>query len=532
MRRIDPNRVEATSKAVRARTPIRCDDDDVDHHRNAPTPDAACLYGLVGEIAAAGSATTEANRFAVALNALTWLGCCFGRGPYLPIGNTFHHPRLFALHVGRSGRGRKGDAVSVVHRIDKAVRENWPERAPHVHRGGRSSREGLAFLIHDGFMEGKKPVEPIHDKRLWIIESEFANVLQQTKRDGNTLSAALRDCWDGVTIKPATKSNRISATDPHISLSAAVTPTELVSLIQARELSNGFANRFLTIYADREQLLSFPQPTPNGEVDRLAGRVAEVLRIAGAHRWVDKDVTPMSLSPGAAKRYDALYRGELNRYDFGPLISGLLERRAPVLLRLAMIFALTDGSMHIEPRHIDAGFAWVRFWTDSVRFIFRSGAAELLQREVASTALRIVEFLADGRKSRRQINADCFHGKLSKDQLDAAIAELLQATPPVILREEEPRRDGPGSPTTFYSLAENSANRAKREQRRGSLPGDEPGELSELSELSVRAAATEATSVRSLRSVREPTKQLETLAGTHDSLISLSSPTEDDVGAI
>ncbi|MEQ1854785.1 MAG: hypothetical protein ABMA01_24720, partial [Chthoniobacteraceae bacterium] len=105
----------------------------------------------------------------------------------------------------------------------------------------------------------------------------------------NLLSSALRDCWDGVPIKPATKSNRISASNPHVGLSAAVTSGELLSLIAARELSNGFANRFLTIFSERTRLLSFPQATEQAVVDGLAERVANVLRFAGADRWVDHD---------------------------------------------------------------------------------------------------------------------------------------------------------------------------------------------------------------------------------------------------
>ena len=42
------------------------ENEPVDNHRNAPRPDQACLYGLVGEVSAAGSDTTEANPFAVA----------------------------------------------------------------------------------------------------------------------------------------------------------------------------------------------------------------------------------------------------------------------------------------------------------------------------------------------------------------------------------------------------------------------------------------------------------------------------------
>ena len=281
--------------ALKSRRAERDDGEEPDNHRNAPNADPACLYGLIGDIARAGSDTTEANPFAVALNALAYLGCCLGRGPYLAVGNTYHHARLFTMHIGRSGCGRKGDAVSLLHRLDMALRRLAPDLAPQVHRGGLSSREGLACLIHDGYQEGKKVVEPIHDKRLWVIESEFANVLHQTKRDGNTLSSALRDAWDGVSIKPATKSNRVSATDPHISLSAAVTQSELLSLIEARELSNGFANRFLTIVAERTRLLPFPKATDQAVVDGLAHRIAEILRFAGADRYADRDATRLEL---------------------------------------------------------------------------------------------------------------------------------------------------------------------------------------------------------------------------------------------
>ena len=88
-------------------------------HRCAPEADSACLYGLIGDVARAGSDGTETNAYAIAANFLTYLSCAIGRGVYLPIGNTRHHARLFCLHIGRSGRGRKGDAVSLVLRIDR-----------------------------------------------------------------------------------------------------------------------------------------------------------------------------------------------------------------------------------------------------------------------------------------------------------------------------------------------------------------------------------------------------------------------------
>jgi len=301
--------IEATARAVPDAPVAEPDHEAPDNHRNAPRPDPACLYGLVGDVARAGGDTTEANPYAVAANFIAFMSCAVGRGPYMAVGNTWHHARQFMLHIGRSGRGRKGDAVSLIGRIEHSLRALSRDAAPQVHRGGLSSREGLVYLIHDGYTEGKTEVEAIQDKRLLVIESEFANVLHQSKREGNTLSAALRDCWDGVSMKPATKSSRLWATDPHVSLIGAVTPSELLGLMASRELTNGFANRFMMFWAERTKMLAFPRSTPQDAVDTLAKRAHEVLEFCGAERWAEHDHMRVELSPDARKRYEVLYMG-------------------------------------------------------------------------------------------------------------------------------------------------------------------------------------------------------------------------------
>ena len=483
---------------------------EVDHHRNAPRPDPACLYGLVGDVARAGSGTTEANAYAVALNFLVYLGAAVGRGTYMQVGNTWHHARGFGLHVGRSGRGRKGDAASLVHRIDKAIRALDEQTAPQVHRGGLSTREGLALLIHDGWTQGKEEVPPIHDKRLCVFESEFANVLAQGKRDGNTLSSALRDCWDGVSIRPATKSSRVWATDPHVGLMAAVTPSELRALMAARELTNGFANRFLIVWAERTQMLPFPQATPQGVINDLAQRTAEVIEFAGGLRPVDRDVHRVTLTAAAQGLYARLYGAELNDQSDGELIAALLERRAPVLLRLAMLFALSDLTREVDVHHVEAALAWIKYWRESVKFIFTSAMDEAGVAETSEATEKIVEFLrSKGKATRKQITIECFQSHATKARIDAALDELLTATPARIVVETVARPKGnPGSPTKFYALAANCANSADSGHRRGLQPDCESRELSKPSELS-------STTVCTVRTVREPSNQPQTLASAH-----------------
>lgn len=455
-------------------TRVLNDDVFVDTHRNAPRPEPACLYGLVGDVAQAGSNNTEANPFAIAAAMLAYLGAAVGRGPYMPIDDDWNHARLFMVHVGRSSRGRKGTAKKLIYRINNAVKTLDEYLVPQVHQGGLSTREGLALMIHDGYKDGKNEVPAIEDKRLLVVESEFANILHQSKRDGNTLSAALRDAWDGTSIRPAVKTCRVWATDPHIGIIGDVTPSELRELMHKRELTNGFANRFIFFWAEGDKVLPFPQYTPKDVVETLADRVAQVLRFAGADRHVDKDVMRMEFSTEAASLYARLYRGELRDRSAGEHITGLLDRRAPVLLRLAMLFALTDQTNVIEVAHVNAALAWVRYWVDSAKFIFQSSVDEAGAAATTEMAHRIITYLtAHGQATRTELSKGCFGGHVSKAALDKALDELITASPPAIEVETVPRPNGqPGSPSKVYKpcatpaqlvSTANSANSAEHE---------------------------------------------------------------------
>jgi hypothetical protein len=446
--------------------------------RNAPVPDPACLYGLVGDIALVGSQNTEANPYAVAASAIAYLGAAMGRGPYFPIGDDLHHARLFLLHVGRSGLGRKGTAKKLVKRIHEALKAKDELLAPQVHSGGLSTREGLAMLIHDGYKDGKTDVPAIVDKRLLVIESEFANVLHQSKRDGNTLSSGLRDAWDGTSIQPAVKTSRVWATDPHISFIGDITPSELLEVMSKREMTNGFANRFIFFYAEGNKVNAFPQPTPDNVVEALADRVAQVLRYAGADNHGSNNVLRMELSPDAASVYDGLYGGELSDRSGGERIVALLVRRAPMLLRLAMLFALTDQTHIIGVDHINAALAWVRYWVDSVKFIFGAHTNPGTSNTKPTITQRIVDHLtAHGPTTRSDLVKNCFGKHITKAELDLALNELLSTTPPRIQGTTQPPPNGQGGhPVTVYSLVPpaptaSSANTANCANSANSAPG-------------------------------------------------------------
>ena len=110
-----------------------------------------------------------------------------------------------------------------------------------------------------------------------------------------------------------------------------------------------------------------------------------------------------------------------------------MHRAAPYLLRMAMLFALSDLSETIEPRHLEAALAWVRYWRESVKFIFNDAQEEAEQAKTCDKAERLYQWLKARSKpvTRTEITNDCF-AKRGGSDVDKAIDTLLRDTPPRI----------------------------------------------------------------------------------------------------
>jgi hypothetical protein len=285
---------------------------------------------------------------------------------------------------------------------------------------------------------------------------------------------------------------------------------ELRDLLAKRELSNGFANRFLMIWSERAKVMPFPQATPQDEVDALADQVIKVLKFSGANRPVETDKDQMHLTAEARRKYGLLYQGELNQDTGSPLVTTLLERRAPMLLRLAMLFALCDSTHEVDVRHIDAAMAWIRYWSDSVRFVFASAEDEAQAAQVSEASEKIIAFLGQrDRATRTEISRDCFVGHAKAADIDAALDELLTASPPAIVVTPVPRpKTNPGAATKYYSLVAKSAKSANCEDSRGFAGDPDDANSCEICEIS-------PTSFRTLRTVRSTDDPTESRAKPH-----------------
>lgn len=242
------------------------------------------LYGILGEIAAAGSAHTEAVPATLAINTLARFCAVVGRDPYITIGDDYRSLRLFVLIIGPTGVGRKGTSAQLPERIFRGVEEclrSWrPSLLPLRYETAVSSGEGLVWMTRDPIVKGDELIdEGVADKRVLLEISEFAGTLAQMKRETSTLTAVLRDAFDGRRLATPNKNNPCFATGAHFVTIGHITREELTALLSTTDVMNGFANRFMMVYSARNKRVHEPQPTQPEVVNNFAHRIAHAVKL-------------------------------------------------------------------------------------------------------------------------------------------------------------------------------------------------------------------------------------------------------------
>lgn len=348
-----------------------------------PVMPASALPELVADIVRAACASSEAHPVAVAVNVLALFCTAVGRTAFQRIGDSVIHCRPYALVVGKSAKARKGTAEvtarEVARRTDAILRKRSGARLVlRVHAGGLSTGEGIAHAIRDAVeadeKTGKGGDDGVRDKRLLVIEPEFANVLAQVKRDGNTLSATIRNMWDGRDLEPLTKTSRTRASRPHVCIVGHITGHELVEKTTENDTANGLLNRFVLLYVQRPKLVPLPQPTPTALLDELAERLADAIEYATGGDPLGNDTHEVQLSPEAEEVWCELYPAITRDRDG---LAGSLTARTEVYARmLAMVFALMAQRSYIEPADLLAAVDWVDYWAASIEYVFRRDGGE------------------------------------------------------------------------------------------------------------------------------------------------------------
>ena len=395
---------------------------------------------LVQAIAQASCASSEAHPVAVAANVLALFCCAIGRGPFQRIGDGIVHARPFFLIVGKSGKARKGTAEltprEIFRRADAVFRQRHQSTDRlRIHAGGLSTGEGVAYAVRDprepDEKTGKGGDLGIKDKRLMVIESEFTNVLDQAKREGNILSPTIRNLWDGRDIEPLTKTSQLTATRPHIVIIGHVTGHELREKSTENDAANGLLNRFIVAHVHRPKLVPLPEPTPDAVLSALGVRMADAIDYATRGDPHANNTHEIIMTPDAKEFWCELYP-QLTRDRDGK--AGSLMARSEVYARmLAMVFCLMAMRSEIQRCDLRAAVAWVEYWQQSITYVFLTGEDET---ELDAFTLAVLDVVIKDPGIKLSEIQQVWNRKRIPE-VKASLEKLLNLAPPLI----EMRRD-------------------------------------------------------------------------------------------
>jgi hypothetical protein len=324
---------------------------DVRQPPPVPPIDDPMFHGLAGDFVKAVLPETEADPVALLVQFIVGFGNMVGRSPHFLVEATRHPCNLFALVIGPTNRGRKGTAWDWVRLVLRDVDPVWGKRV----KGGMSSGEGLIAELKD-----QPPGEPPRDKRLLLVETEFGGILKKMGREGNTLSALLRQAWDGHEMSSMTKDPSV-ASEHHVSVVGHVTPDELNALLDRTDVANGLVNRFLMAYVRRSKELPEGGDVARVPLVDLRARVARAYHHAAS-------VARIQRSERAREAWALVYKG-LTTGRPGQL-GNVISRAAPIVTRLSLVYALLAESDTVQPEHLAAALCLWRYSESSASYVF------------------------------------------------------------------------------------------------------------------------------------------------------------------
>jgi hypothetical protein len=371
-----------------------------------PAPPAPAVYHeLVGEIVGRIAPHTEADPVAILTQLLVSFGAAVGRAAWFQVEATRHHTNEYMCLVGASARGRKGSSWDHVRRL---IIDADPSLESRI-LTGLSSGEGVIWAVRDPTSQDPG----ITDQRLLVIEPEFASVLKASSREISTLSPTLRSGWDGRPLAILTRTAPARASTAHIAVIGHITQHELRRYITSLELSNGYINRVLLIACRRQQLLpegGDPDPLQDTGLDRLLAAALGHARRTGQVR----------LDPDARELWHHAYR-TLATEQHDAIIGQITARAEAHIIRLALIYTLTDGQRQIATTHLTAALALHDYAARSAAWALTGTTGQPLAEQI-HTILRA----HPGGLTRSQISQALNHNQPA-GQIDHALHALHAA---------------------------------------------------------------------------------------------------------
>lgn len=397
-----------------------------------PAPlDEAAFHGVAGEIVRVIEPHTEADPAAILVQLLACFGNAIGRLPGFRVEADRHACNLNVAIVGETSKGRKGVSFGQARRVIAMADPDWATRIA----SGASSGEGLIWQVRDAIVTRRKAkkdeadtdtdgyvdevTDPgVDDKRLLVYESELASVLGRMGRDGNTLSAVMRQAWDGGALSTLTKNSPARATGAHVAVIAHITAEELRRELTATETANGFANRFLWVCARRSQELPFGGALTDADLCSHANNIADAITWANSGMGGAREGL-LDVGDDAREAWTTAY----SRLSQGhPGMFGAITSRAEAQARrLAVIYASLDKAREVHAEHLHAALAVWDYCERSAAHLFGSSLGDPL----ADRVLTMLREAGDTGRTRTEISS-AFNGHKASAELARALGVLTE----------------------------------------------------------------------------------------------------------
>jgi hypothetical protein len=332
----------------------------------APPGDAA-YHGIAGEVARILEPSTEADPVALLVTMLTLGGAIAGRHRTLWHGSE-HAPNLYTVLVGDTAVARKGTAYVTVSAVLSTADDGWQRLLVP----GLGSGEALVTRLRPDEKTGRV------EHRAIVLETEMGRMLRVMGRDGSTLSAMLRNGWDGTPLGRFIARGGDVVTNHHVAVLAHVTAHDLRDLLRDTDAANGFGNRFCWYAVHRTKLVPLPVD-PSAIIPSTLTRALQE-----TFEWAQVP-GPVRLSPEAGDDWEDRYGALSIRPRYG-LLGALTARAEAQIIRLALTYAVMDRADLVTPDHLLAASALWDYAERSALYIFGNQTgnrwADLLRRHL------------------------------------------------------------------------------------------------------------------------------------------------------
>ena len=380
-----------------------------------PVMDERAYQGLVGDIVKRIDPHTESDPVAILGHSLLMFGNMIGRSAHFQVEADRHFTNENAVFVGDTAKGRKGTGEGValsLFSLDSLYSQEW--KADKI-KTGLSSGEGIIYHVRDTTDDD----EGVRDKRLFIREPEFGGVLRVIERNGNTLSALIRQAWDSGNLQLLTKNNPIKASDAHISINGHITMQELKKYLYEVEIFNGLANRFLWFCVRRSKLLPEGGRFFEMDVSDLKKRISDAIDFS-------RKLGPIKRDDAARKIWIEVYP-TLSEGKPG-MLGAVLSRAEAHVMRLALLYALMGFSTAIKADHLLAALAVWEYVEKSAQYIFGDNIGD-------SVVDRIFAAVCDAPEGITRTNIMAlFSNHEKRDRIEDAIKILIRCNKVEIAR--------------------------------------------------------------------------------------------------